>query len=98
MHILVIDDDFFTLGFALRCFRCVYELNNAFSFAEDILHYLWDIHRVDSVKARTKLGEMIEEFQGRYIGVESVRVLELLVPCFINNGHDEVSTNIIGRR
>ena len=57
---------------------------------------MWDIHRLEVVKARTELGEMVEEFEGRDIGVESVRVLELLVTCFVNNGHDEVSVGIIG--
>ena len=97
MHILVIDDEFCTLGLALRCFHSVYELRNAFSVAEDSLNDLWDIHRVDGVKARTKLGEMVQEFEGRDIGVESVRVLELLVPCFVNDGYDEVLAGIIGR-
>ena len=91
------DDEFFTLGFALRCFHRVYELRNAFSVDEESLQDLWDIHRVDGVKARTELGEMVEEFEGRDIGLESVRVLELLVPCSINNIHDEVSAGIIGR-
>ena len=95
--VIVIDDEFYTLGFVLRCFHCVYELRNAFSVAEESLHYLWDIHRVEGVKARIELNEMVDEFEGRDIGVESVRALELLVPCFFNNGHDEVSAGNIGR-
>ena len=91
------DDEFCMFGFSLRCFRCIYKLRDPFSVAEEVLRYLGDIHRIDGVKAQTELGEMVEDFEGRDIGVESVRVLELLVPCFINNGHDEVSTNIIGR-
>ena len=70
---------------------------NAFSVAEESLHELLDIHRVDGVKARTKPGEMVEEFEGREVGVENGRFLELLVPCFVNNGHGEVSGSIIGR-
>ena len=89
-------DKFCTLGFVLRCLHCIYEFRNAFSVAEEGFHYLWDIHRVDVVKAQTELGEMVEEFDGRDIGVESGRVLELLVPCFVNDGHDEVSAGIIG--
>ena len=91
------DDEFCMLGFLLRCFHCVYELQNYFSVAEDSLHYLRDIHRVDCLKAQTELGEMFEEFEGRDIGLERVRVLELLVSCFINNVHDEFSAGIIGR-
>ena len=58
---------------------------------------MWDIHRVDGVKAQTKLGEMVQEFEGRDIGVEGVRVLKLFVPCFVNDGYDEVSAGVIGR-
>ena len=89
------DDDFCTPGFALRCFRCVYELSNAFSVAEECLRELCDIHRVDGVKARTVLGEMVEDFEGRTINVESVRVLKLLVTCFVNNGHDEFRQTLL---
>ena len=91
------DDEFRTLIFVLRCIHCLYELQNAFSIAEEGLHYLWDIHRVDGVKARTELVEMVKEFEGRDIGLECVRVLKLLVPCYVNNVHDEVSADIIGR-
>ena len=97
MHILVIDDKFCTLGLALCCFHRVDELGNALSVAEESLHNLWDIHRVDGVKARIKLNEMVQEFEGCDIGVESVRVLELLVSCFVNDGHDEFLAGIIGR-
>ena len=48
-------------------------------------------------KGQKKLGEMVQEFEGRDIGVESVRVLELLVPCFVNGVHDEIPAGIIGR-
>ena len=58
---------------------------------------MWETHRVDSVNTQTKFGEMVQEFEGRDIGVEGVRVLELLVPCFVNDGYDEVLAGIIGR-
>ena len=58
---------------------------------------MWDIHRVDGVKTQTKLGEMVQEFEGCDIGVEGVRILELLVPCFVNDGYDEVLAGVIGR-
>ena len=85
------------LGVALCCFHRVDELSNVFSIVEESLHDLWDIHRVDSVKTRTKLGEMVQEFAGHDIGVEGVRVFELLLPCFVNNGDNGVSASFIGR-
>ena len=60
MHILVMDDEFCALGFALRFFRYFYKLRDPFSFAEEGLHYLRDIHRIDGLKAQTELGEMVQ--------------------------------------
>ena len=37
-----------------------------------------NIHRVHGVKPQTKLCEVVQEFEGRGLGVEGVRVLELL--------------------
>ena len=88
---------FCTLGLALCRFHRVDELRNSFSIAEEILHGLWDIHRVDSVKTRKKLGDMFQELEGNDISVEGVRVLKILAPCFVNDSHDEVLAGIIGR-
>ena len=61
------------------------------------LRYFRNIHRIGGVKARTELGEMVQEFEGRDVFVKRVRVLEILVPCFVNDGHDKVLAGIIGR-
>ena len=97
MHILVIYDEFCTLGFLLRCFHGVNKLRDPFSVSEEGLHYLRDIHRIDSVKSRKKLGEMVEDFEGRDVRVKRIRVLKLLVPGFVNDFHDEVLARITGR-
>ena len=97
MQILLIDDEFCALGLALQCFHRIDELRYAFRISEESIHDLLDMHRVNVVKAQTKPYEMVQEFEGGDIGVESVRVIELLVPFFVNNGHDEFLAGIIGR-
>ena len=47
--------------------------------------------------ARTKLCQVIEELEGRHLRVESVWVLELLVPRLINHRHYEGTTGIVSR-
>ena len=39
---------------------------------------------------------MVQEFEGRDIGVEGDRFLELLLPFLVNDGHDVVMAGIIG--
>ena len=40
---------------------------------------------------------MIEEFEGRDLCAEGVRVLELLLPRFVHHRHNEGLTGIVGR-
>ena len=97
MQILVIDDKFCTLGFALCCLHCVDELWYPLCILVERLHELQSIHRVHSVKPRTKLYEVVQEFEGHDIGVEGIRALEILAPSFVYDSHDEASAGIVGR-
>ena len=96
VHILVMNDEFCPLGFTLHCFHRVDILWDTFGVAEEVFHHLSNIHRIDSVYSQTELGEMIDYFEGRDVYVKRIKVLELLVPRFVNDFHDEVLACIIG--
>ena len=95
MQILVVDDEFCTLGFTLCGLHCVDELWYALCILVELLHELRNIKRVHGVKSRTKLCKVVEEFEGRDLGVEGIRVLELLVQRFFYDSHDEALAGIL---
>ena len=97
MQILVDDDEFCTLGFTLCCLHRVDELWYPLCIIVERLHELRNINRVHGVKPRTKFCKVVQEFEGRDLGVEGIRVLELLVPRFVYNSHDDDSAGIVGR-
>ena len=49
------------------------------------------------MKSSAKFCQLVQEFDGRDLCVEGIRVLELLVPIFIDNYYDEASAGIFGR-
>ena len=97
MQILVIDDKFCTLGFALCCLHRVNELRYPLCIIVKRLHEVRNIHRVHGVNPQTKFCEVVQEFEGRDLGVKGIRILEIRVPSFVYDSHDEASPGIFGR-
>ena len=75
MHILVLYDEFCPLGISLRRFHFIDELWDALGIGEDRFHQLWDIDCIDCMEARTKLGDMVKDFEGRDVRIKHIRVL-----------------------
>ena len=90
MHILVLYEEFLPLGPSLRRFHCINELWNSIGIGEERINQLWDIDGINYMDSRTKLGEMVKEFEGRDFRTKRIRVLELLVPCLVDDFHYEV--------
>ena len=75
MHILVLFDEFRSLGLSLRRFHCIDELWDAIGISEERFRKLGDIDSINCMEAREKLGEMVKEFEGRYVRIKRIRVL-----------------------
>ena len=48
------------------------------------------------METQTKIGKVVEEFEGRDVRIERVRVLDLLVPRLVDDLHDEVFAVRVG--
>ena len=90
MHKLVMYDEFWPLRFLLRCFHCIDELWYSAGVAEERFRYFGNIYSINCVKPWTKFGEMVKEFEGRDVWIERIWVLEFLLPCIVDDFHDEV--------
>ena len=66
---------FFPLGLSLLRFHCIDELWDAIGISEYRLHQLWNIDGIDRMEARTKLGEIVKEFEGRGVCINIIWVL-----------------------
>ena len=97
MKILVADDEFCTLGLALRRLHRVNKLGHSLQILVQQLHQLRNVDRIHHVQSRANFCQVIEELEGRDLCVEGVWVLELLVPRLVHHRRNEGSTGIVGR-